>query len=211
MRFRDTLILFAKTPRICRVKTRMWPTLSHRQCLYFHRQATDYLYQSFAKKKQFNIKIYTTNKFMRVSSLLPKEIEIQQGIDLGARMHQAMCKELQNADRVMVIGSDCISLNTDYVHACFEKLTRQKDLVLGKANDGGYVLIGARNVSQALFNNTQWGTSCVLNETSSNAKALGYHVHVMPELIDADTVDDLKEMAKKNILPSWALPLLTNS
>jgi hypothetical protein len=30
----------------------------------------------------------------------------------------------------------------------------------------------------------------------------------MPELIDADSIDDLKEMAKKNILPLWAFPLL---
>ena len=189
----------------------MWPALSHRQCLYFHRTATQFLYKSFANNKHFNLKIYSTENFTRISSPMPKKFAIQQGIDLGARMHHAMQTELQFAERVLVIGSDCILINKDYIYTCFNKLVTHKDLVLGAANDGGYVLIGARKVSKALFNNTQWGSSMVLNTTSKNANKLGYDVHVMPELIDADSVADLYEMAKQEKLPVWAMPLLQNN
>lgn len=210
MRFRNTLILFTKTARICRVKTRMWPALSHRQCLFFHRKSTEHLYQSIAKDAAFNVCIYTTNNFKRVASLLPQNKKLQHGIDLGARMYHAMQAELKQAERVVIIGSDCIAMNTDYINRCFDRLITSNDLVLGQANDGGYVLIGAKKVSPQLFMNTDWGTANVLKQTSSNAQALGYNVHIMPELIDADSVEDLKAMAAQNNLPDWAKSLVIN-
>lgn len=209
MRFRDTVILFSKAARICRVKTRLYPALSHRECLYFHRRSAEYLYQQI-QSSTFNVKIYTTNRFRRVTSLLPEDIMLQQGIDLGARMYHAMSHELKFADRVAVIGSDCIEINQAYIKDSFDLLQNPKDLVLGQANDGGYILLAARKVSRALFRNTRWGSSEVLQTTSSNARALGYNVKLMPTLVDVDNIHDLHQMMQKNNVPDWMKPLVKN-
>ena len=208
MRFRDTLILFAKAPRICRVKTRLWPALSHRECLYFHRQALRQLFLKFANKQHFNFKVYATGSLQRFSLPYITATNTQSGNDLGIRMHNAIQQELRCADRVVIIGSDCIQVNAAYIRAAFDCMTSKKDLVLGAANDGGYVLIGASKASRALFNNTQWGSSSVYESTSNNARALGFNVHTLPTMIDVDTIEDLTIMKEQDSLPAWAKKLV---
>lgn len=208
MRKRNTLILFAKAPRICRVKTRMWPALSHRQCLYLHKQTTQQLVRTFARQNNCRLILYTTS--LQPAFNLPNNIplKLQTGIDLGQRMHHAISTELKMSNRVVLIGSDCLELNANYIESAFSKLQSERDLVLGPANDGGYVLIGMNAPHETLFNNIIWGESGVLASTLNNAHSIGLVTHLLPTLIDVDRIQDLQTLADNNRLPAWAQPLL---
>ena len=201
MRYRNTLILFARAPLICRVKTRMWPALTHRQCLYLHRCLIAGFLKSF--KQVFNTVIYTTQM-----AHYPVKTRLQHGNDLGMRMFHAMSHELKHSEKVILIGSDCPQVDQTYISQAFSSLDSNRDIILGPANDGGYFLIGAKRVSPALFKNVSWGTSNVLAETQLNIKKLGLNAKVLDQLIDVDTVDDLKELKQLNLLPVWAKSLL---
>lgn len=210
MRTQNTLVLFAKAPRICRVKTRLWPALSHRQCLFLHKQTTLQLVRTFARQNNYQLIMYTTSLQPAFSMPNNVPVKLQTGLDLGQRMHHAICAELKMANRVVLIGSDCLELDVEYIESAFSKLRSDRDLVLGPANDGGYVLIGMNAPHETLFNNIVWGESDVLRATLRAAQSLGMATHLLPTLIDVDRIQDLQTLASSNRLPAWARPLLHN-
>lgn len=201
MRHRNTLILFARAPRICRVKTRMWPALTHRECLYLHRQSIRSMMDKFRHK--FNIVFYTTDM-----THFPVQTRLQHGLDLGVRMYHAMNDELKVSEKAILIGSDCPQLDENYIKQAFAALECPRDIVLGPANDGGYFLIGAKRVSPLLFKNISWGQATVLKETLSVIDKLGLRPKMFDPLIDIDTIDDLKALRDLNSLPDWANQLV---
>jgi glycosyltransferase A (GT-A) superfamily protein (DUF2064 family) len=68
---------------------------------------------------------------------------------------------------------------------------RDADVVLIPAEDGGYVLIGARGAHPQLFSGSAWGTPTVLTETRARIAALGLKSIELPALWDIDTEADL--------------------
>jgi len=116
--------------------------------------------------------------------------------DLGARMRRAVVTALaEGARRVVLIGTDCPDLTPAYVGAAFEALARS-DLVLGPANDGGYVLIGMRADHAALFRDVAWGGPDVLATTRAKASALGLTTACLGALSDIDHPEDLGAWAR---------------
>lgn len=66
----------------------------------------------------------------------------QRGNDLGERMLNVF-KELfdQGFTRIIIIGSDCLQLNTDTLERAVA-LLESNSAVIGPASDGGYYLLG---------------------------------------------------------------------
>ena len=210
MRSRNSLIIFAKAPRICRVKTRLWPYLSHRQCLYIHKQAAQQLLQSLHKKTSFKLVLYITNVSDALNIPASINVKQQSGINLGMRMHHALTTELKTSDRVVLIGTDCLEMDVNFINKAFSMIISNRDIVLSPANDGGYVLVGMRKSHQALFKNINWGTSSVLESTISQAKSLGLTINLTDSLIDVDKQQDLELLYKSGRLPDWAQSLLSS-
>ena len=208
MRNRDVVVVFTKAPQICRVKTRLWPALTHRQCLYLHKQATRNIIEKLSGQNNYQLLVYTTNK--HPAFLVPEHVKInlQSGFNLGQRMHHAIAEQLKVFNRVVVVGSDCLELTTDYINDAFCKLNSPRDIVLGPATDGGYVLIGMSRPHSILFHNIAWGSSKVLDQTLDNAKTSNITAHLLSPLIDIDCVQDLQTLQKAKRLPTWASSLL---
>lgn len=209
MRNKNTLILFTKTPIICRVKTRMWPNLSHRECLYLHRKLIKTILDQFKSRHDLKLVIYTTYNFSAYSNF-PCNIKVKKqiGYDLGDRMYYAIQNELKHAQRVVLIGTDCLDLTTSYIYNAFERLKSQRDIVIGPADDGGYTLIGVKKNKPSLFRNIIWGSPTVLNATINIANKHGYQCSLLNQVFDIDRYSDLKRLHDKRALPTWAECLL---
>ncbi|MBK9106346.1 MAG: DUF2064 domain-containing protein [Saprospiraceae bacterium] len=69
----------------------------------------------------------------------------QSSGDLGKKMADAFSLVLRNHPKAVLIGSDCPTLSTSILNEAFSLLD-QNDIVLGPARDGGYYLIGCKNV-----------------------------------------------------------------
>ena len=129
-----------------------------------------------------------------------KDIQLarQQGNGLGKRMQDAFEQTWrQGTEKVLLIGSDCPEMNPAIITSGLEYL-QQHDLVLGPASDGGYYLIGlpARLAKQehdyaSLFQNIDWGTDQVLQQTLNQAKKNNLSFALLPELHDIDRPEDL--------------------
>lgn len=117
--------------------------------------------------------------------------------DLGARMLAAF-----GARPTLVIGTDCPALTPAHLRDAADALVTH-DVVLIPAEDGGYVLIGARTAHPGLFTDMTWSVPSVLAETRARIAARGVTSRELPPLWDVDTEDDLARMERE--FPELAL------
>jgi hypothetical protein len=73
-------------------------------------------------------------------------------------------------------------------------------VVIGPAEDGGYVLLGLRSVAATLFSDMPWGTERVLDMTLQRLQQLDWCPALLPALWDVDRPEDLSRLAALNIL-----------
>jgi hypothetical protein len=66
------------------------------------------------------------------------------------------------------------------------------------SHDGGYYLIGTNKMQYKLFQDISWSTERVVTQTLAIVNSLGLSYHLLPNLIDIDTADDLRLWQKRN-------------
>ncbi len=118
----------------------------------------------------------------------------QTGEDLGDRMEEAFVRVFsEGVDDALLIGSDIPGLTTGIVEEAFISLLTN-DAVIGPADDGGYYLLGFRKKSfdPGIFHDMVWSVRTVFRETMDRLHDSSLAVHILPELTDVDTVEDLR-------------------
>lgn len=137
---------------------------------------------------------FTGGNLQKMQNWLGNDLEYQtQGEgDLGIRMERSLTNAFQQkAEQVIIIGTDCPSLNSQILATAFQQL-KTFNLVLGPAVDGGYYLIGLQQPIPELFTNIHWGTDQVLIQTLKIAQNHDLSIYSLPPLADIDRPDDLK-------------------
>ena len=126
----------------------------------------------------------------------------QHGDDLGKRMGHFFAWALQRNNihhsekiKVVLIGSDTPHLTPVRVEQAFEAL-EQSPIVLGPSSDGGYYLIGMTDKCFPVFDEVNWSTSKVLEQTMAHLEKTRVAWKLLPEMIDIDDLDDLNELIK---------------
>jgi rSAM/selenodomain-associated transferase 1 len=114
--------------------------------------------------------------------------------DLGQRMQAAFAEMFADGcDLCCIIGSDAPDLPLSYVLEAYRLLEApHTDVVLGPSKDGGYYLLGLRQVWEQLFVNIPWSTSAVLERTLTAARDSALTAVLLPEWQDIDTLEDLQ-------------------
>lgn len=118
--------------------------------------------------------------------------------DLGERMRRIATLGLADSDAVILIGNDCPALDAGYLSNACAALQGQP-VVIGPAEDGGYVLLGLRRITALLFSDIPWGTEQVLRMTRERLQQLDWGHHLLPELWDVDRPEDLPRLAELGI------------
>lgn len=200
-RFPESRILvFAKAPIIGQVKTRMQAALSEQQCLELYQQMLMHCLQQVCQSGLAPVELWVTQEhpyWDRLRQQYDVCLCFQQGDDLGQRMAHAMNESLSHSRSVVVIGTDCPSIDSDYLAEAFISLAKSPPVVLGPALDGGYVLLGLSRFNAALFEEVPWGTDEVLARTFQKIKQLGWSCSVLASLADIDRPDDLTHLQHK--------------
>lgn len=117
----------------------------------------------------------------------------QQGTTLGERMAEAFETAFKNGiEACCIIGSDSPDLPAEYIRQAFEWLEQNRaDVVFGPAEDGGYYLLGLRNICQELFRDIPWSTAAVLESSLKQAEKAGLRTALLPTWYDLDELKDL--------------------
>jgi len=190
-------IQFAREPRAGAVKTRMQPALSARQACSLHSDLLLWTCRSLCEAKLADVELWIAGGrdhavFERCETLGITTLYSQRGADLGERMASAMADGLARYRKVILVGSDCPAIDSDYLQKAIAALDTQP-LVLGPASDGGYVLIGATRIQAAIFAGVSWGSSQVFTETVQRIVEEGSGWCQLSTLSDIDRPEDLPQ------------------
>lgn len=177
----EALILFVKEPVAGRVKTRLGSALGMREAAAAYIRIVETL---AARLQPLDAELIVAGDPPQalprlrawLEPLLPPGVSYvaQSAGDLGARIAGALQLAFDaGAARAAVIGSDCPWIDGRVVAEAFEQL-HWHDVVLGPSHDGGYYLVGARELDRGLFEGVDWSTGRVLEQTRANAARLGH-------------------------------------
>ena len=187
-----SLLIFAKAPEPGLSKTRLMPLLDAEEAAAIHEQLSRRVFQAIATS-QLRIVLWGASQHPTLVSWAAQSgwpLRQQQGDDLGERMAHALADELAaGAERAILIGTDCPLMNAHYV-AQAEAALASADVVLGPAEDGGYVLIGCSRAVPEIFREIEWGTHRVLEQTLKSASQARLRVSQLDTLWDVDRPED---------------------
>ena len=98
---------------------------------------------------------------------------------------------LNNARAVILVGTDCPFIDKHYLlSAC--KALDNNDVVIGPAEDGGYVLLGMKMLYPSLFQNMEWGNDTVFETTVNVLQKNALLYKILPTLNDIDRPGDIR-------------------
>lgn len=118
----------------------------------------------------------------------------QQGLDLGQRLQYALQAALAQAHYAVVIGSDCPALSTSDLEAALVVLERGCPVVFNPAEDGGYVLLGLRQLILALFQDIPWSSDQVMTICRERLIQLSIPWQELATRWDVDTMDAVRRL-----------------
>jgi rSAM/selenodomain-associated transferase 1 len=183
----------------------MQPLLSAQEALSLHNALIAYVFSRLAKAQLAPVELWLgeDERLSKSDYLLDeyplsicnkKNIYLQEGVDLGARMAHAAKNVLTRAECVLLVGADCPSVDAAYVQAALDALDAGESIVIGPAEDGGYVLLGLRCVPDCLFTDIPWGGEQVMALTRKRLQAAGLRWLELSPRWDVDRPEDLARL-----------------
>jgi rSAM/selenodomain-associated transferase 1 len=189
------LIQFAKAPIPGQVKTRMFPVLNAQQACALHQELLKWTCDTLCDARMGDVELWAAGDpdhqvFELCLDRGVSAIELQRGDDLGARMCHALADGLARYERVILVGSDCPAINRSYLSEAAHLLATNP-VVLGPADDGGYVLIGMTELCRDMFEGIEWGQATVWADTVKILQRLSIKWKGLASLPDIDRPEDL--------------------
>lgn len=187
------IIVFARAPVPGQAKTRLVPRLGAWRAARLHARLTLRALRTALAARCGAVELHGTRRHEFFDSL-GVVFRVQRGRDLGERMYNALSRALRRHDAAILIGTDCPMLAPQDLRRAARLLRGGCDVVLAPAEDGGYVLIGARRVSPGIFEGIAWGGTNVYAATVERLLHSGYRWRALRELWDLDRPEDLDRL-----------------
>lgn len=207
----DLLIIMAKYPTPGKVKTRLATVIGKRAAAAVYRQLIEHHRREFDgaafdvewrytpartpfRKMVGQASCLSTGRQRHRQDACPT-LRPQPPGPLGARMRRSFAEAFARCyGRVVMIGSDCPTMNQRTVRRAF-RLLRKFPAVFQPTEDGGYALVGLTGMLD-IFTGISWSTSRVMTQTRRRLQSHGVSFRELPVTFDVDTAADLKRLRK---------------
>lgn len=202
-RYPDAIILvFCKAPEPGQVKTRLSPPLTPVEAAQLHSELTERTLKTATTGDLCPVELWCVPVlehpyFIGLEQTYPLQCKLQQGGNLGERMHHAFCDALSRYKHAILIGCDCPSLTPDNLEQGINYLAKGIECVLAPAEDGGYVLIGLNHPQAELFENMPWGSPEVFALTNAKMEKLSLKTQLLKPQWDVDNFNDYQRYRKQ--------------
>jgi len=187
---RNLLLILTRNPELGKCKTRLAATIGDQAALDVYKILLDHT-AHITQELPCDKHVYYSER------IIPEDIwdneiyvkKLQQGADLGQRMQDAFQSGFNEGYiKVVVIGSDMYDLDHQDIMNAFAKLD-DNDAVLGPAEDGGYYLLGMKQLFPSVFQSKNWGTDTVFEDTMKDLQDM--KVGLLDERNDVDRYEDI--------------------
>ncbi len=207
------LAVMAKAPRPGKVKTRLSPPLTPDQAsalnICFIRDTTENIQQVTLASNSAGLVAYTpVGDESAFDGLLPSGFQLlaQRGDGFGDRLLYAS-EDLFSCgfSAVCLIDSDSPTMPQAVLLQAVERLSSAGDrMVLGGSDDGGYYLIGIKRPHHRLFEQIEWSTERVFEQTLERAREIGLRAELLPTWYDVDDAASLERLRRELAAPLGA-------
>lgn len=201
--------LMAKAPLAGAVKTRLVPPLTPEEAAElnrcFLRDMATSISEITVRQNGTGFVVYTPlGAEAMFREMLPAGFNLlgQQGESLGDRLSNATRDLLAlGFDSLCLINSDSPTLPQSVIDSAVAALLPEGDrIVIGGAADGGYYLIGLKQVHPKLFERIAWSTDKVLIQTLERADTLGLEIELLRPWYDVDDALTLEQLCEELFL-----------
>ena len=211
----NVLIIFLKYPEPGKVKTRLAKDICYEKACEIYKLLAENVIKNILTK---NPGTYTVHFFFTPADReteirtwlkpilndnqgIKAQFRTQEGSNLGERMSNAFKEILQEkgCKKCIIVGTDCPEIDATLIENIFGVL-KEKDIVIGPCEDGGYYLLGmSRPVPVSfeqgfvpdLFMDIDWSTDRVFKQTMEKVHKNNLSCVILKTLIDIDTQEDL--------------------
>ena len=191
---KKALIIFTRNPELGKVKTRLAATVGNEAALEIYKFLVSHVVEVSGNIEVDKYVFYSEN--IQENDAWDNSVfrkKLQQGDDLGLRMNNAFEQLFKmNYEKVVIAGSDVYELTSEDIKDSFTALETD-DFVIGPAKDGGYYLLGMKQLNSAVFRNKNWGTSTVFKDTMEDLK--NEKVSLLAVKSDVDVYEDIENVA----------------
>ncbi len=198
--------LMTKAPEPGKVKTRLCPPLTPEEAAELNACFLRDLSSSIASATEScaakGIGVYTPIGMETLyDSILPPTFSLlpQRGQSFDARLTSAIEDLLRiGFGSVCLINSDSPTVPPASFVEAVRALSEPGDrMVLGPAEDGGYFLIGVKKLHRRLFEEIDWSTERVFQQTMKRAREINLEVHELPRGLDVDDEQSLSLLCQE--------------
>jgi rSAM/selenodomain-associated transferase 1 len=192
-----------KAPRPGQVKTRLVPPLTNQEAADLNAcflRDTAAVIQAACRGDATGVGVYTpVGSEPDYAGILPAEFQLlpQRGDGFGERLAFALEDLLRcGFASVCLIDSDSPTVSSDAYGQAVSALSRTGDrVVLGPSDDGGYYLIGLKQNHREMFEEIDWSTGRVFDQTRKRAQDLNLQIGLLPLCYDVDDVLTLRRLS----------------
>ena len=187
---RDTAAAISSACSLCYVGDADKIELKHQDCA---------LHSEAATSRGCGVAVYTpVGSESAYADILPADFSLlpQRGDRFGERLYFA-AEDLfkYGFDSVCLIDSDSPTVPAvNFQNALALLASPDNPIVLGPSEDGGYYLIGLKKAHREMFEEIDWSTERVLNQTIQRAKEIRLEVKLLPTGYDVDDGKSLKRL-----------------
>ncbi len=193
----DILIIMASNPDKGRVKRKLAKEVGDEQALGVYQKLLIYT-KEITKKLNCDKSVFYSDR-IDDNDLWDNMIytkNLQSGDNRGERLTDAFTRAFaMGKDRVVVIGTDCIELESYMIKEAFAVL-ESNDVVMGPSSDGGYYMLGMKKFLPMLLLEKDWNSDDLLMDTIIDLKKLDSKYYLLKTLNNIETSADLDQLSR---------------
>lgn len=187
------IAIFAKTPGLSPVKTRLAASIGKEKAEQFYRLCLE-----VAEELALSARKYST-PYWAIAEESGLNDPLWQNLDrmwtgeggLGERLHHVYSTLRKNYGTVLLIGTDSPQLSVQHIKKAISHLTKHSGITIGKALDGGFYLFGGNvDIPREVWVETPYSVSSTC-EVLMQKLAAQNDIHTLGELTDIDIIENL--------------------
>jgi len=198
---KNLILLFTKYPEPGKVKTRLAVDIGDVAACQVYEKLLLNSWQSVLQSSYpYVVCLSPTHKIKEFKQRYKAKVVPQIGDDIGQRMAYNFQQFFaQGYEKIILCGADILDLNSAIFQEGFSALNSH-DCVIGPSHDGGYYAIGFSKSAfqQKIFTGFPWSNPEVYSNTLKIISKSNLSLYTLPNRMDLDTFDDIKEYLKSN-------------
>lgn len=195
---KTALAIFAKTPELSPVKTRLAMDFGQKKAETFYRMSVDAVEEMALTAKELSgnaIDLFWAAPEKQAVEQITKSFPVlwTEGNGLGESLANISEELFSRYKQVILIGTDSPQLKPSLILEAIDRLSSKPDsCVVGPSADGGFYLFGSNiRIPKAIWGRVKYSRGDTIKQLLSQLEKAGYFVSLLSEQIDVDHADDL--------------------